>query len=251
MTAGIDTQPDRLECHVGAYGRGEEYWALAHVVIPGDIQRRETWEALEKELLREYPHELGGMMKLSFALVDAGHGADNLLWFLSHLNTSQSELRGRIRACRGSSIYPHPIVDHRFSRLVRQLHGHWVGPDEAKDLIYSRLRMESPGPGFRHYGRNHLEQFFQQLTVERAVMEFKAGREVRRFVNTDKRRNEALDCSVYELAAFRLRKWNFDAIEEDLRGKPKAKEPEKTAQPAPAKPRYGGGGFVGASTWRV
>jgi phage terminase large subunit GpA-like protein len=111
--------------------------------------------------------------------------------------------------------------------------------------------MEAPGPGYRHYGKNHLEQFFQQLTVERAATEFKAGKEIRRFQNPDKRRNEGLDCSVYELAAFRLRKWNFDAIEADLIGKPAVPEEEKP-KVDPRKPvSRVAGGFVGVSAWQV
>ena len=47
-------------------------------------------------------------------------------------------------------------------------------------------------------------------------MEYKKGEEQRRFKNAEKARNEALDCSIYEMAAFRLRQWNFDAIEEKI-----------------------------------
>lgn len=236
LCAGVDVQPDRLEVHKGCYGRKQEYWAVEHVVIPGDIKRSETWDALEQELLRKYNSALAPNAKLalSFALIDAGHGADHLLWWLAALQKKGSSLCGKVRACRGSSQYPHPVVDNRYCKIIKQLHGHWVGGDEAKSLIYTRLRMEEEGEGYRHYGMNHDEKFFQQLTVEKATVEYKKGDEQRRFKNEQHARNEALDCSVYEMAAFRLRQWNFDAIEAKIIEDAKPKE-EKNQQAMPEK----------------
>jgi phage terminase large subunit GpA-like protein len=218
LVAGVDVQPDRLEVHKGCYGRNHEYWAVEHIVIPGDIKRSETWDAVEQELLRTYESALApnAKLQLSFALVDAGHGAENLLWWLSAINRKNSPLAGRVRACRGSSQYPHPIVDNKFKTLVKQLKGHWVGGDEAKDIIYTRLRSPEVMEGNRHYGTNHAESFFQQLTVEKCTVIIKGGNEQRRYANTEHARNEALDCSVYEMAAYRLRQWNYDTIEAKL-----------------------------------
>jgi len=36
LTMGVDTQPDRLEARVWAWGRGEESWLVARHVIYGD-----------------------------------------------------------------------------------------------------------------------------------------------------------------------------------------------------------------------
>lgn len=235
LVAGVDVQPDRLEVHKGCYGRNHEYWAVEHIVIPGDIKRSETWDALEQELLRTYDSALAPAAKLnlSFALVDAGHGAENLLWWLSAINRKNSPLAGRVRACRGSSQYPHPIVDNKFKTLVKQLKGHWVGGDEAKDIIYTRLRSPEVAEGNRHYGMNHTESFFQQLTVEKCTVIIKGGNEQRRYANTEHARNEALDCSVYEMAAYRLRQWNFDTIEAKIiaDATPEQQKPEPKQKP--------------------
>lgn len=229
LCAGVDTQPDRLEVHKGSYGRGEEYFAVEHVIIPGDIHSRHTWQALENELLRTYKHKSGAQMGLSFGLVDAGHGAEHLLWFLSYLRAKASPLAGLIRACRGSSQYPHPVIDSRFSKLVKQLRGHWVGTDEAKDTVYARLRAGKGCDGERHHGMNHKEKWFQQLTVERLSIETKGAKEERRYKNPNKARNEALDCSVYEYAAFKFRQWNFDVIEAGLLAQAGGVEVEENA----------------------
>jgi phage terminase large subunit GpA-like protein len=247
LNAGVDAQPDRLEVHKGAYGRCEEYYAIEHVIIPGDIHSPHTWDALEEELLRPYDHALGGKINLSFALIDAGHGAEHLLWFLSQLRKKASPLSGIVRACRGSSQYPHPVVDSRFSRLVKQLKGHWVGTDEAKDALYARLRAGKECDAQRHHGMNHDERWFQQLTVERLSVEIRAGKEERRYRNENKSRNEALDCSVYEYAAFKLKKWNFDAIEAQLKAETATAEPEK---PKPAAKPHSWGSVSGRG-WSI
>jgi hypothetical protein len=63
-------------------------------------------------------------------------------------------------------------------------------------------------------------------------VEFKKGEEHRRFRNEEHARNEALDCSVYEMAAFRLRQWNYDAIEASIKQEiePKQSEPAQLKQ---------------------
>jgi len=248
MTAGIDVQPDRLEITRTAWGRDEKSWHVDHVIVAGDIKSPETWKAFEKELLRDYKREDGAPLELSFALIDAGHGAEHLLWFFEYLRTSNSPLKGKIRACRGSSQYPHPIVDFKWARLVKQLKGHWVGGDEAKDLIYSRLKMAEDGPGYRHYGRNCNEGFFKQLCAEKLTVGFERGNETRRFKNEDHVRNEALDCAVYSFAAFRLKRPNLDILERELVAKamqPEEKQRVEAEQPKPTPSKRGFVGFSG------
>jgi hypothetical protein len=95
--------------------------------------------------------------------------------------------------------------------------------------------MEEKEEGYRHYGMNHDEKFFQQLTVEKATVEFKKGEEHRRFRNEEHARNEALDCSVYQMAAYRLRSWNYDAIEAKIKEEaaPSFAKPPEKPQPRP------------------
>ncbi len=243
MTFGIDAHPDRLEITKEAWGREEEVWSVEHIVIPGSIKSPETWEACEKELLRRYKREDGSEIGVSFGLVDAGHGAEHVLWFLGWLQKKASPLHGRIRACRGSSKFPHPIVDRKWSKLAGQLKGHWVGGDEAKDMIYTRLNMTAAGPRYRHYGMNMSERFFSQLTVERPVWVDGS----RRFKNADHQRNEALDCTVYSFAAYRLRRPNFDAIEAEFK---RIKEEPDTPPVAPV-PVVRPNAFVGVRKWRI
>ena len=245
MTAGLDVHPDRVEINKGCYGEQEEFWHVDNVAVPGDIRQSDVWKAVEQELIRKYPHALGGEIGISLALCDAGHGAEHVLYFLKYLRGTGSPFAGKVRACRGSNQYPHPVVDIRYSKLSKQLHGHWVGGDEAKDLIYQRLRLtpdEGNFPeGFRHYGMNADEKFFEQLTAERVTLDHVRGEEIRRYKNSEHMRNEALDTSVYGLAAFRLRRWNFAAMRKDLTVGAGEEETEKPAEEVSSVRRSGGG----------
>lgn len=245
MTFGADVQRDRVEITKTVWGREEECWHVEHVVVVGDVKTDGIWDDVEKELLREYDHESGAKLSVSFGLIDAGDGAENILKFLGRLHRKASQLHGKIRACRGSSLYPHPIVDFKFSRLAKQLKGHWVGGDEAKDLIYARLKMTQEGPGYRHYGLNFTEKNAKQLCAEKVTVGFERGQETRRFKNEDHARNEELDCAVYGFAAFRLKRPNFDILEREMM--PAEEKKEEAPKVAPVKMAK----FVGGGRWVV
>jgi phage terminase large subunit GpA-like protein len=250
VNAGIDCQKNRLEVIWKAFGRNEESWALQQTIIPGEIQDEAIWKELENELRRTFPTEWGVNVGLNMALIDAGKWPDWVLRFLRNLRPSGSPIVGKIRACRGSSIFPHPLVSLKFQKMAGNLKGHWVGGDEAKDLIYARLnsRIDQEGTipdGFHHYNFSFGEDYFKQLTAERVSVLYRNGEEIRRYKNEKKVRNEALDCEVYALAAFRLRKWNFDAIESDMKraaelitaGPSNGIEPPRVLMPEPPKKR--------------
>lgn len=218
LTAAVDVQLDRLEVKWKAWSPKEETWLLEVVVIPGSSQGETIWRKLRTELGRKFQRADGVELSLSMALVDAGKWPDWVLWFLRHIKGT--ELAGKVRACRGSSNYPHPVIDTSYVKLAKGTFGHWVGGDAAKDIIYARLRRERNGStpeAWQHFPMTVDEQYFGQLTSERVTVKIMRGKEERRYTKPDGRRNEALDLEVYNLAAFRLRRWNFDAIEAELR----------------------------------
>lgn len=250
ITAAVDVHKNRLECGWVAWGEREESWVIDHVVLPGECQDDAVWKELEKELSRTWKHESGGMLSLSMSLVDAGKWPDWVYRFLQ-----RRPLAGKIRACRGSSVYPHPIIDQRYKSIARNLHGHWVGGDAAKDLLYSRFRAEKSDPlpdGWIHFADTLDEVWFQQATSEKVSIVYKGGEEHRRYLNEDHARNEALDVLVYNLAAFRLRRWNFDAIRADLAKGIQPDAVEEPPQPPRAAPLPGRGfGMQTGRGWRV
>lgn len=92
-----------------------------------------------------------------------------------------------------------------------------IGTDTAKEQIYNRFTLtpegDEPLPGAVHFPNN--PDIFdlteaQQLTAEEQVENgWMAGKNT---VGQQKRRNEALDCFVYALAALRISisRWQLD-----------------------------------------
>ena len=86
-----------------------------------------------------------------------------------------------------------------------------VGVNVAKDDIYSKLVVDVPGPGYMHFPDKpqYDKAYFDQLTVERRDA---SGR----WVNIGKKRNEAIDCRVYALAAQALSGLSVDEMREPM-----------------------------------
>lgn len=259
LTVGVDVHKNRLEVNWGGHGRNNEFWGIMHNKLPGEVQDGTVWKELERELRRTFPwaRSDGPPVGLSMALVDAGKWPEWIYWFLGHGSAKDhrpldgSPVRGKVRACRGSNIFPHPHIDQRFSSLAKNLKGHWIGPDEGKDLIYTRLRLQVPEDGtipdgYRHYPLSYPEQHFEQLTSERVSIEYVRGEEVRRYKNEEHARNETLDCENYGEAAFKLLRPNWDAIEEDLRGRLDSQKEEDEEE---EKPRKRKNWITGGGNW--
>lgn len=71
------------------------------------------------------------------------------------------------------------------------------GVDQAKVLIYSRLRLIAPGPGYVHFpdAAGCDEKYFAQLTAEKLVSRHRMGRATQEWLQL-RHRNEALDALV-------------------------------------------------------
>jgi phage terminase large subunit GpA-like protein len=71
-------------------------------------------------------------------------------------------------------------------------------------MVFSRLRIAAPGPGFVHLPDWADEEYLAQLTAEKAIRKYVKGRgAVREWIKV-RERNEALDLEVYALAALHI-----------------------------------------------
>lgn len=216
LCAGMDVHPFRVEISWVAFGRHEEAWVLDHRVIDGDTHKPDIWDILRKELQREFEHATGARIGLTAGLIDAGYGAEDVFRFLQSIPAA-----GKLRACRGASKWPHPLIAPYRRGLSGNLSGHYIGGDVAKDIIYSRARMlpnedGSFPTGWIHYGKRLQKNYFEQKFCERVTCEIVKGVEQRRYKNLDHARNETLDTFIYAFAAFKRRPWNLDAMEKEI-----------------------------------
>jgi phage terminase large subunit GpA-like protein len=198
VTAGIDTQSDRLEIQVVGWGANEESWLLAHEVLHGDPAQESVWQELDTMLLAPFTNENGRELRIRAACIDTGG---------HHANQVHAFCRPR----RGRRIFPtkgiagpRPVWPRRASRTHDKRNEIFlIGVDTAKDALYGRLRIGKPGPGYIHFpvGQGFDEEFFRQLTSEQVVTRKREGRPYRVWVLPPGRKNEALDCYNLALAS--------------------------------------------------
>ena len=89
-----------------------------------------------------------------------------------------------------------------------------IGVNAAKETIRQFLLIEKPGPGYSHFPKDRPENYFNQLTAEKLVLERKAGHTVKKWVLQRGHANEAGDARVYAYAALRglhvVRRFDFE-----------------------------------------
>ncbi|PSJ23824.1 terminase [Halomonas sp. ND22Bw] len=248
LTGGIDTQDDRYEARVWAWGPGEEAWLVDRWILYGDPAGAELLKKVGERLHRTYTREDGAKLGVTRWCWDSGgHYTDEVY--------GQSKKHGRrwVVPVRGAPIYGKPIQNFPRKRNQKGVYVTEVGTDNAKELVFNRLQIQ-PQPGTPVPGCVHLpvddelcdEEELKQLTAEVKVMKIEKGRRVYRW-DAGGRRNEALDCLVYALAALRISQQRFGldleaANDPVVPAPPAAASTPTTPAPAPpASPSAGGG----------
>lgn len=217
MTAFCDVQLNRLEVGWRAWGRDDESWGMDYVVLDGNVRDSEVWGKLKHELSRKFKHESGASLSLGMALVDGGRYAEDVYRFMSDIaNKPVPGVTGKCRASKGFGQHGHPVIDRKWKSVARSLKGYHIGTWEAKDRIYQTIKAGDSITGYMHYNKRFPAEYFQMLTVEKVLIVFEKGVEVRKYINPDNARNEALDIEVGCLAAFKLHPKNLDAIESQI-----------------------------------
>lgn len=222
LTAGIDTQDDRLEVLVIGWGPGEESWIIDRHELPGDPALPAVWAMLDELLERQYVHETGQRLTIAAACIDsAGHRTSHVYAYC------KKNAARRVYAIIGRDGQ-RPLTS-KPSRANwgkgRTVNLYTIGTDAAKSLWMSRYNVTEAGPG-----RVHLplgpewsdEELAEQLTSERLVTKYHRGRPKQVWVKA-RPRNEALDMAVYGLGALRiLNPGNLEVLLEQLHNHPAA-----------------------------
>ena len=212
LTAGVDIQDDRIELEVVGWAAGEESWGIDYRVLYGDPGKDDVWRALADALDQTYQNEFKERLRISCACIDSGgHFTQQVYGFC------RGKTVRRIFATKGMAGAGRPIVSapmrRRSGRNRRPVELFLVGVDEAKGLIYSRLRLKERGPGYSHFPvrPEYDEEFFAQLTAEKIITRYHRGFARREWVKT-RPRNEALDCRAGALAALYLLNPSWEAL---------------------------------------
>ena len=226
LTCGVDVQDDRLEGEIRAWGEKEESFGIKSFIIYGSPALNETWEQLDNIIFASYKHELGFNLKVSCTCIDSGgHFTDEVYKYVKPRENK------RVFAIKGGSTRSLPIISRPSKNNKYRINLFTIGTDTAKELIYERLKFKESKGGYYHWNETYDEEYFKQLTAEKAVVAYKAGVAYRKWVKT-RARNEALDYNVYALAALRILNPNFTKLKDYLLSKSqnedKVKKDKKT-----------------------
>lgn len=72
VTAGVDTQDDRLAVQIVGWGRGLVNWPLDYLELSGDPAEPHVWASLTDLLNRPLQHACGAMVRVEAVAIDAG-----------------------------------------------------------------------------------------------------------------------------------------------------------------------------------
>lgn len=205
LTAGVDTQGDRLELQVIGWAPGEESWAVSYKVFHGDPAQQMVWDGLDEYLKGTFTTDTGRSLKIRACCIDTGgHHAAQVYKFC------KGKKGRRIYPIKGQAgarmIWPKAASKAKDNNRV-----YVIGVDTAKDALRGRLGIlqddpDSPKPGFVHFpvddGSNGFDaDYYDQLTAEQVLTRYRNGRPFRIWDLPSGKRAEAWDTFVYALAA--------------------------------------------------
>ena len=235
LTAGIDTQDDRLSMSVFGFGRNEEMFLIDRQVIYGSPSRADVWKQLDEILLGKFINEDEKEIKIESAAIDTGgHFTHEVYQYVrerSHIGLIGIKGVGQ----KGKPALGKPSkVDINFSgkALKKGVQLFPVGVDVIKTTLSNKLKDADIGEGYIHFYPTITPDYFEELTAERQVLKYKNGYQERVWVKKSSARNEALDEMVYSWAAYQrlLQKYDRRTIFDQFERKIYPSEPLKEAK---------------------
>jgi len=199
LCAGVDTQDDRLEVVVYAYGDEYENWLIEHKIFMGDPGQAAVWGLLDMYLQKNFKHESGRDIPIAATCVDAmGHHTDDVY------NFCRPRFFRRIFAIQGQPGAGRPLIIKYNNNNRAKVYLFHLGVDTGKEALYNRLKLKDVGPGYCHFPQGLSEKFYQQLTAEKRILRHNAGLPKLEWVLSKGKRNETMDCTVYAMAALSI-----------------------------------------------
>lgn len=222
ITAGIDTQDDRLEYEIVGWGRDEESWSIGYGQIYGDLSTPAPWQDLDEVLKQKFITYTERELPIRSACIDSGGHYTQAVY-----NFVRPREARRVFAVKGMGGEQRPLVSRPTRNNIGKIRLFSIGTFPIKELLFSRFRITKEGPGFCHFPESRDDEYFAQLTEsEKIVTKYSKGYPRREFVKT-RNRNEALDLRVYAYSALCILNVNLNAVADRVRNeKPSEKKPK-------------------------
>ena len=221
LTAGVDTQDDRMEYEIVGHGHFGETWGIRKGVIMGRPDSVEVWRELDNALDHIYRFADGAGLRISMTFVDEGG-------HFTHDVRLQCRARiGKRVFCikgRGGPDIPYTAPPKKQKIVINQraIGACWqyqIGVDSGKQIIMDNLKVQTPGPKYCHFPKrdDYGAAYFTGLLSERLVYDEKKKQPWVWEKIPGHERNENLDCRNYALAAFKALPKDLDEIDRKLK----------------------------------
>lgn len=214
LTAGIDVQLDRIEMEVVGWGVGEESWSIEYRVFYGDVQRSNVWAELDLALANTYRHPAGMSLQIAKACIDTGGTEGVTQTVYEYVKKRDGSLP--VLAIKGQPGEGKPVIGNPTRTNIAKIPLFPVGTMTAKDMVFARLKIDEPGPGYCHFPTRYGTNYYDMLTNEEVRVKVSKGFTERYYWKLG--RNEALDCRVYAYAALVVMNLNLEQIRDMIHG---------------------------------
>ena len=230
LTAGVDTQDDRLEYEIVGHGHFGETWGIEKGIVMGRPDDEATWGKLDEVVFdRIFHFENGVGLRVSMSFVDEG----------GHFTQS---VRMQCRARIGKKVFcikgmagqdkPYISPPKKQKIIVNQIAvgtcwQYQIGVDSGKEIIMDNLRVQTPGQRYCHFPKrdDYGSTYFVGLLSETKVYDPNKKQPWSWKKIPGHERNEPLDCRNYALAAFKALPKNLDEIDRQLKAASGARVP--------------------------
>lgn len=242
LTAGVDVQGDRLEVAVWGYGRDMQSWLIRYEVILGDPLKDKVWQQLDQLLLKDFPHASGKSLKIKATCVDSGYLTQEVYAQIKRRKHQHCyAIKGVAGANRPLVSRPsYQEINYKGKVIKRGIQLYTVGVDTAKESIYARSKIETPGAKYFNFPNNLDINWFEGFASEVMVTKHRNGQPYYVWEKLAGVANEPLDTSIYALAAAYLAgvtrvRWGkleaeFKVEKEEKNKEDKEDKPEKKSQ---------------------
>lgn len=202
LTAGVDTQDDRLEIHILGHGQGDITWTLDYHVLHGNPADDALWQKLADYLNAVvFQNARGRMLKLEATAIDTGGHHTHSVYEFARSGRVRRVLATKGASTPGRSILgkpSHQDVKRNGQTTRRGVALYLVGADTAKHLLYNRLDGDDARPPNERKVRfsQQLEPWFYDQLVSETFNPRK-----NRWEKKKGKRNEVLDTWILGVAA--------------------------------------------------
>lgn len=222
LTAGVDTQDDRMEYEIVGHGFFGETWGIEKGIVMGRPDDDATWNKLDEvvfDRVMRFENGVGLRVSMSFA-DEGGHFTQSVR---AQCNARISKKVFCIKGMPGQDK-PYISPPKKQKIFVNQIAvgtcwQYQLGVDSGKEIIMDNLRVQTPGQKYCHFPKrdDYGSAYFAGLLSETKVYDPNKKQPWSWKKIPGHERNEPLDCRNYALAAFKALPKNLDEIDRQIK----------------------------------